>query len=156
MDRGNRLASRTVRATLTQEDALEFGYHDPVEDLNGEPCPKCEMGTLAASWTDERDRNRGATAVCNLCDARIDAHYHRARPGADAVVAFADTWRDRLYAWLCNRALVWIATDSYRHLVHGLVSYGMNASARDWTEGIDAPKHWTYYVFRGERGPDDA
>lgn len=50
--------------------------------------------------------------------------------------------RNRLYSFLVNKALSWIATEDYKKLLSGTFKYGMLAATRDTMEGAPPPNEY--------------
>ena len=50
--------------------------------------------------------------------------------------------RDRIACALCNWVLRHIASDRYRKMIGGSVSFGLASAVRDDREGRDAPGPW--------------
>ncbi len=48
-------------------------------------------------------------------------------------------WRDRIAAAACNWIMRHIATERYRKMIGGSVSYGLASALRDDLDGRDAP-----------------
>jgi len=61
--------------------------------------------------------------------------------------------RDRIACALCNWVLRHIASDRYRKMIGGSVSYGLSSAVRDDREGRDAPGPWQAEAARVTRRP---
>ncbi len=61
--------------------------------------------------------------------------------------------RDRIAAAVCNWVLRHVASERYRKMIGGSVSYGLASAVRDDREGRDAPGPWPAEAARVTRGP---